>query len=152
MIYSGRYDLAADRWVACVRTLSFVGKDLTGATFASHVRLTKDATGAPLVTLGNAASAAAEGLRVINVATATIAQHIANGWLTVPPPGYELTDTVTITQVGLRINETTMEGLPFPAERGQDATLQWDLHITPTGKDKDKYLGGDFIVKAGATE
>ena len=152
MVQPGRYDLKADRWVACVRTFSFVGLDLTGATFAAHIRLTKDATGSPLITLANAASAAAEGIRVNNVGTATIAQHIANKWLSSPPPGYELTDVVTITQVGLRINETSVEGLPFPTERGQDATLQWDMHITPTGKDKDKYLGGDFIVRAGATE
>jgi hypothetical protein len=152
MIQPGRYDIFADRWVACVRTFSFVGFDFTGSTFASHIRLTPDATGAALVTLGNAASASAEGIRVIAVATATVAQHIANGWLTVPPPHYVLTDTVTITQIGMRINETTVEGLPFPAERGNDNWLAWDLHITPVGKDKDKYLGGDFVVRAGATQ
>lgn len=151
MISPGRYDIAADRWVACIRTFTFVGKDFTGATYNSEIRLTKDATGAALVTLTNA-SAGAQGLRTINVFTDTVAGHIANGYLDEVPPGYDLADTVTISQVGLRINETTVEGLPFPGERGNDATLQWDLHITPTGGIKDKYLGGDFIVRAGATQ
>jgi hypothetical protein len=151
MISPGRYDILADRWVACIRTFTFVGKDFTGATYLSHIRLTKDASGAPLVTLADAA-AGAEGLRLIGVFTSTVANHIAAGRLDVVPPGYELTDTVTLSQVGFRVNETSMEGLPFPAERGNDNTLQWDLHITPTGGIKDKYLGGDFVVRAGATQ
>jgi len=151
MISPGRYDINADRWVACVRTFTFVGKDFTGATFNSEIRLTKDATGAALVTLTNAA-AGAQGLRVVAVYTDTVANHIANGHLNEVPPGYKLTDTVTLTEVALRVNEVTMESLPFPGERGNDATLQWDLHITPTGGLKDKYLGGDFVVRAGATQ
>jgi hypothetical protein len=151
MISPGRYDIKADRWVACIRTFTFVGKDFTGATFNSEIRLTKDATGVALVTLTDAA-AGAQGLRLIGVFTDTVANHIANGYLDEVPPGYTLTDTVTISQVGYRVNETTVEGLPFPGERGNDATLQWDLHVTPTGGLKDKYLGGDFVVKAGATQ
>jgi len=143
--------MSADRWVACIRTFAFVGLDFTGATFASHVRLTKDAVGAPLVTLANA-SAGAEGIRVIAVTTATVAEHIAAGRIDSVPPGYTLTDTIAVSEVGLRINETTMEGLPFPPERGDDALLAWDMLITPSGGIKDKYLGGDFIVRAGATQ
>jgi hypothetical protein len=152
MISPGRYDISADRWVACIRTFSFVGLDLTGATFLSHIRLTPDAAGAPLASLGNAASSAAEGLRVIDVQTDTIENFIASGWLSSFPPGYAADDTVTITQVGMRVNETTVEGLPFPGERGADSVLAWDMHITPSGGIKDKYLGGDFIVRAGATQ
>lgn len=151
MISPGRYNLAADRWVACIRTFSFVDRDFTDATLLSHVRLKKDVSGTPLVNLTNAA-AGAEGLRIIGVFTSSIADHIANGRLDEVPPGYQLTDVVPVSQVGMRINETTMEGLPFPGERGDDATLQWDLHITPTGGIKDKYLGGDFIVRAGVTQ
>lgn len=151
MISPGRYDIKADRWVSCIRTFTFVGKDFTGATFNSEIRLTKDATGAALVTLTNAA-AGAQGLRLIATYTSTVQAHIDAGRLDEVPPGYELTDTVVLSQVGYRVNETTVEGLPFPGERGDDATLQWDLHITPTGGVKDKYLGGDFVVKAGATQ
>jgi len=151
MISPGRYDISADRWVACLRTFSFVGLDLTGATFLSQVRQKPDLGGAPLVALTDAA-AGAEGLRLIGVYTSTIAAHIAAGRLDVVPPGYKASDTVVLSQVGMRINETTMEGLPYPGERGDDATLAWDLHITPTGGLKDKFLGGDFIVRAGVTQ
>lgn len=151
MIRPGRYDISADRWVACIRTFSFVGLDFTGAVFLAHVRLKPDVTGTPLVNLANAA-ANAEGLNLLGVFTGTIAAHIAAGRLSEVPPGYSATDTATISQVQMRINETTMEGLPYPGERGDDATLAWDIHITPTGGIKDKYLGGDFIVRAGVTQ
>jgi hypothetical protein len=151
MISPGRYDISADRWVACIRTFSFVGLNFTGAAFLSQVRLYPDIGGTPLVALANAA-ANAEGVSVLGVTTSTVQAHIAAGRLSEVPPGYELTDTVTVSQVQLRINETTMEGLPFPAERGDDATFAWDMHITPSGGTKDKYLGGDFICRAGATQ
>ena len=151
MISPGRYDIQADRWVACIRRFSFVGLDFTGATLASHIRLTPDAVGTPLVTLANAA-ANAEGLNILAVTTDTVAAHIAAGRIDDVPPGYATTDTVTISELQLRVNETSMEGLPFPGERGENATLAWDIHITPSGGIKDKYLGGDFIVRAGATQ
>jgi hypothetical protein len=151
MIRPGRYDISADRWVACIRTFSFVGLDFTGATYLAQVRQKPDLGGVPLVALVDAA-ANAEGLHLIGVWTQTIAQHIDAGRLHEVPPGYKLTDTVVLSSVGMRINETTMEGLPYPGERGNDATLAWDLHITPTGGLKDKFLGGDFIVRAGVTQ
>jgi hypothetical protein len=151
MITPGRYDIKADRWVACIRTFNFVGLDFTGATFLSNVRLEPDAPGAPLVLLNNAA-AGAEGLRLVGVWTQTIQQHIDAGRIHSVPPHYKLTDTVPLSTVEMRVNETTMEGLPYPGERGDDATLAWDIHITPTGGVKDKYLGGNFVVRAGATQ
>jgi hypothetical protein len=151
MISPGRYDISADRWVACVRTFSFVGLNFTGAIALAHIRLYPDAPGTPLVTLATAA-ANAEGIAVLGVFTATVQAHIDAGRLSAVPPGYELTDVVTLSQVQLRVNETSMEGLPFPGERGGDATLAWDIHITPSGGIKDKYLGGAFIVRAGATQ
>jgi len=151
MISPGRYDINADRWVACVRTFSFVALDLTGAHAFAQVRLKPDLGGAPLVSLIDAA-ANAEGLNVLGVTTSTVADHIAAGRLSEVPPGYTLTDTVVLSQLQLRINETTMEGLPYPGERGDDATFAWDLQMTPTGGLKDKYLGGDFIVRAGVTQ
>jgi hypothetical protein len=151
MIAPGRYDLKADRWVACIRTFNFVGLDLTGAVFLANVRLKPDASGAPLVLLNNAA-AGAEGIRFVGVWTQTIQQHIDAGRIHAVPPHFELTDTVPLSTVEMRINETTMEGLPWGPERGDDAALAWDLHVTPTGGIKDKYLGGDFIVRAGVTQ
>ena len=151
MISPGRYDISADRWVACIRTFAFVALDFTGATFLSQVRLKPDLGGTPLVSLANAA-ANAEGLHLIDAITSTIAAHILAGRLSEVPPGYALTDVVVVSRVGMRINETTMEALPYPGERGDDAYLAWDIHITPTGGTKDKYLGGDFIVRAGVTQ
>ena len=151
MISPGQYDIRADRWVACLRQFNFVGVDFTGATFAAELRLTPNATGAALVTLANA-SAGAEGLRLIAATTATVAAHIAAGRLAEVPPGYTLASVVVVSEVGMRINETTMEGLPFGPERDSDSPLAWDLLVTPSGGIKDKYLGGDFIVLAGVTQ
>lgn len=152
MITPGRYDIGADRWVACIRTFAFLGLDFTGAVFVTHVRLTPDATGSPLVSLATVGSLAAEGISLLYAGTDTITNHVTAARLGEIPDGFVGTDSVTLSQIGLRINETTMEGLPFPAERGDDAVLAWDMHITPSGGVKDKYIGGTFTVRAGATE
>lgn len=160
MITPGRYDIGADRWVACIRTFAFVGLDFTGATFSAQVRLTPDATGSPLVSLATVGGISTEGVSLLYGGTATITAHIAAGRLHAIPSGtnpltglpYAAGDTVALSQVGFRINETTMEGLPFPGERGDDAVLAWDMHITPSGGIKDKYMGGIFTVRAGVTQ
>lgn len=147
-----RYDIGADRWVACIRSFAFLNFDFTGATFVGQVRLTPDATGSPLVDLATVTLSTAEGIRLIYAGTDTVAAHIAAGRLTAVPSGYASGDNLLLSQLGLRINETTMEGLPFPAERGDDAVLAWDMHITPSGGTKDKYIGGVFTVRAGVTQ
>lgn len=151
----GRYDIGADRWVACIRNLSFVGVDFTGATFIAQVRLTPDAPGAALVDLSTVLTSSAEGVRLVYGGTDTVANHIAAERMTgamAEAAGLEPADAVALSQVGLRINETTMEGLPFPDERGDDLALAWDMHITPSGGVKDKWIGGTFTVRAGATQ
>lgn len=155
MITTGRYDIGADRWVACIRAFAFAGVDFTGATFAAQVRLLPDAGGSPLVNLATVGSGASEGLYLAYAGTATVATHIAAGRLTeaqADAAGYASGDSLLLSSVGLRINETTMEGLPFPAEVGDDALLYWDMHITPSGGIKDKYLGGTFTVRSGVTQ
>lgn len=159
MIEPGRYDISADRWVACIRVFTFVGFDFTAGVFKAQVRLKPDLTGTPLVDLANAASNA-EGLSLLYGGTDTIANHITAGRLaevpdaTNPATGnpYLPTDMVALSQLQLRINETTMEGLPAAAEVGDNSELAWDLHITPNGGIKDKWLGGDFTVRAGVTQ
>lgn len=126
--------------------------DLTDAEFAMQVREVPDVPGTPLVDLATVTTAAAEGVRTIEVATDTIANHILAGRLLGVPSGYDAANSVTLSVVGIRINETTMEGLPFPDERGDNAVLAWDLHITPSGGTKQKYAGGTFTVRAGATQ
>jgi hypothetical protein len=44
-----------------------------------------------------------------------------------------------------------MEGLSLPAEVGDSLNLVWDLHVT-LGGNKDKYAGGTFEVRGGATQ
>ncbi|MFS0736924.1 hypothetical protein ABC347_07730 [Sphingomonas sp. 1P06PA] len=112
-------------------TLSFEGFDLTGATLRAQVRLLPDIAGTPLVDLPTVTSASTEGLRLISVAT---------------------TGGVTTSIVGIRINETTMEGLPLPDEIGADALLYWDMHVTPSGGLKQRWLAGTFTVRAGVTQ
>lgn len=147
-------DLYADRRVPFVRSIVFIGHDLTGATFAMEIRSIFDASGAALITLAGGVIAGAEGVRLIYGGSATIAAHITAGRLIVVPPGFQSTDTVTLSEVGIRINETTMEDVakvPYPAERGSNVELAWDMQVTPTGLSKDVYARGLFIVRPAAT-
>lgn len=160
MLTPFRLDLAGDRWVPFIATLPFGNIDLTGATFAMHVRAVADVTGSPLVNLTTVTTASAEGVRLIDATTATLAAHLAAGRIDAIPSGinpatgvaYASTDSVAVSRVGIRINETTMEGLPFPDERGDSSEMVWDLHVTPSGGVKEKYAGGIFTVRAGATQ
>lgn len=147
-----RIDINADRWVACIRELAFVDYDFTGATFAAQVRATKDATGSALVDLGTVTSSASEGVRLIYGGTDTIANHITAGRLAEVPTGYASSDSVALSSVGIRINETTMEAMPEPDDLGDDYVAAWDIHITPSGGIKEKYAGGNFTVRAGVTQ
>lgn len=122
--------LGGPRWQALATTMRFDGADLTGATFRLQVRLLANAPGAPLVDLQTVTSAAAEGVRLI---------------------GVETIDGRPVSTLGIRINETTMEGLPFTGEMGDSSLLAWDMQITPAGGLKRKWVGGDFIVEPGVT-
>lgn len=152
MITPGHLPLGADRWTPFVATFRFVGVDLTGAVLASQVRLYKDAPGDPLVDLAQVTTAAAEGVRIIYAGSDTVANHIAAGRLTAAPTGYVDADTLALSLIGMRINETTMEGLPPGGRAGSDVELVWDLHITPSGGLKGKWLYGPFTVRAGVTQ
>lgn len=132
MITPGKLDLVAQRWTPYVYVIDFPGLDFTGATMAMDVRLYRDAPGAALVALGNAASNA-QGLSV-SVATE---------------------DDVTTSSVQIRINETTLEALLLnstPAAHGKDVGLVYDLHITGGGFIKTRWIEGSFTVRAGATQ
>lgn len=160
MIRTGRYDIQADRWVACIRTFTFVGYDFTDGVFVAQVRQKPDLTGTPEVDLATVVSAAAEGLMLEYAGTDTIANHITAGRLASVPDAinpatgvpYVASDSVDLSILRMRINETTMEGMPPAAELGDNAELYWDLHITPDGGIKDKWLGGEFVVVSGVTQ
>lgn len=145
-------DIHADRWVACIRTLAFVGYDFTGATFKSQVRQTKDSGGTPLADLSTVTLSTAEGVRLIYGGTDTVANHITAGRLSEVPPGFTAASSIAVSQLGIRINEATMEAMPLGAEVGDDAEAAWDLHVTPSGGLKDKFAGGKFVIRAGVTQ
>lgn len=144
-------DIHADRHVACYRRLSFVGFDFTGADFVAQVRKTPEATGSALIDLATTGSTATQGIRLAYSGTADVVDHISNGYLTVVPDGLDLDTPVALSVVVIQILETGMEGLPLASVRSKDLTLYWDMHITPSGGIKDKYAGGEFLVRAGVT-
>lgn len=155
-----RIDFAGDRYVAFLRTVAFIGYDFTGATFAMQVRDRKDG-GTVRATLGTVGvMPSVEGVGLFFGGTATVASHIATGRLTSviydytnPDTGvnYVSSDSVVLSVLRIRIDETTMEAMPFAAEVGDDRLFYWDLHVTPSGGVKDKYAGGDFLLRAGVT-
>lgn len=152
MMQPGRYDIGADRWVACIRTFTFVGVDFSaGFLISAQVRLTPDAPGSPLINLNAVSTLSSEGVSLGYAGSATVTAHIAAGRLSAVPAGMVASDTVALSVLNMRINETTMESLPLPAERGGNVVLAWDMHITPSGGIKDKYMGGDFIIRSGVT-
>jgi hypothetical protein len=127
----GYLPFADVRWTPFIRTLSFRGIDLTGATLRAQVRSTRDVVASPLVDLQTVGSANTEGLRLLSAG---------------------LVDGVMTSVIYMRINEATMEGLPAAAEPGDDLRLWWDMHITPAGGVKQRYLWGEFILLAGVTQ
>lgn len=130
MITPGRLDLMVQRWTPFVYQIDFEGLDFTGATMAMQVRLYRDAPGAPLISLGNAASNA-EGLSV----------------------SVETVDNAPVSTVQIRINETTAEALLLNAGKpGDDVRLVYDVHITGGGFPKTRWLEGALIIRAGATQ
>lgn len=147
----GRLPLWGDRWTPFTRTLQFEGIDLTGATFAMQVRDRKDG-GQVRADLDTVATAAAEGVRLIYGGTATVAAHIAAGRIEEAPEGMADGDSLTLSLIGIRINESTMEAMTAATEIGDDANAWWDLHVTPSAGLKDLYLHGPFIIRAGVTQ
>lgn len=130
MITPGRLDLAVQRWTPFVYQIDFEGLDFTEATMAMQVRLYRDAAGAPLISLTNAASNA-QGLSV------SVGE----------------VDEQVVSTVQIRINETTAEALLLNAGKpGDDVRLVYDLHITGGGFAKTRWLEGSLIIRAGATQ
>ncbi|MGH6979368.1 MAG: hypothetical protein ACRED4_08785 [Brevundimonas sp.] len=140
MITPGRLDLSVQRWTPFVYQIDFPWLDFTGATMAMQARLYRDAPGAPLISLSNAASNA-EGL---SVSVETIDGYVEGG---------ETYDDVTVSTIQIRINETTAEALLLNAGKpGDDVRLVYDLHITGGGFPKTRWAEGALIVRAGATQ
>lgn len=82
------------------------GIDLTNVGMTMHIRLGGDVPGYPLVALAKVTNGNAEGLRVAGVA-------VENG--------------VPVTDLRIRINKSTRQGLPYMGEIGDAAVLAYAL-------------------------
>ena len=147
-------DLYGDRYVPFIETIPVLEEDFTGATFKMQVRDRKDG-GALLADLATVVSMASEGVTLVYGGTDTVANHVTAGRLDpadVTALGLADADNLTLSTLGIRINETTMEAMPTGTEIGDDVPLYYDMHITPSGGTKDLWFGGAFTIRAGVTQ
>jgi hypothetical protein len=109
-----------------VDTTEFAAFDYSGATFVLEIRDWADKPGSPIIALTNAAPNA----QGVSVTVAT-------------------TGGIPTSTVQIRINETTIEGLPFGNPRGTDWRGVYALDITGGGHAKTRRMRGKFTVVAG---
>lgn len=124
--------LTAGRWVAFTHSVFVEGLDLTDATFAMQVRDSWNG-GALRADLRKVTTASAEGVRLVGVTE-------ING--------------LSVSEIGIRINETTMETMSAAGagiDPDADLDLVYDLHVTRAGL-SEIFMRGPFIVQAGSTE
>jgi hypothetical protein len=126
---AARLSIGADRYTACVRTIRLVGIDATNANPRMQVRLIEDTPGLALVDLQQQQVKTAEGLFIESVV-------IENG--------------VPVTTLLVRINKTTMKGLPYAGELGSATTLAYDL-IGTFGGDERRLIYGNLVILPGVT-
>ncbi len=129
MSYAAYLPILADRYTPCVRTIRFKGLDLRGRVMRMQLRLATDTRGVPLVDLGSVDTAQAQGLALLEV---------------------EDNAGLITSVLQIRINETTMEGLPYLGELGDATVLAYDL-ITTIGGDKRVLMRGTFAIDPGVT-
>ena len=129
MSYAAQVDIVADRYTPCVRTIVFRGLDLTGVSLRMQCRQTGDTPGAPWFDLQNVDNSQAQGLKLVSVS---------------------VVDSYPVSTLQIRINETTVEGLPYTGELGDATTLSYDLQGT-FGGDKRVLVAGKFIIASGVT-
>lgn len=130
-------DIPAFKRVPFDDDVAIIGENLTGATFAMHIRAHPGDTGTALVSLANA-SAPSQGLSVIY------------------NPAYQYMDGVELitapaSQIRICIDEATLEGLSLGTPYDEPVELYYDLHTTPSGGTKRVQFGGQFILKPGVT-
>lgn len=148
-------DLVGDRYTPFSESLVFFGFDFTSASFAMQVRDSWNG-GTLRADLATTVSSSAQGVRMAYAGTATIADHITAGRVSLADAtaaGYISTDSVLLTHLTLRINESTMEAMPLAdPDANEDLELVYDLHITPSGSSKAVFVRGTFTVRAGSTQ
>jgi hypothetical protein len=129
MATAARLPLAAWRNELCVRTIRFVGLDLTGVDMRAQIRLRPDAPGVPLISLATVTTAAAEGLKL---------------------NGVSVTAGVPSSEIVLRINKATMTDAtkaPYGGESGADTALAYAIQLGGISR-----VVGQFIVLANVMD
>lgn len=123
--------LVAGRWVPFLHDITVEGMDLTGATFAMQVRDDWNG-GAIRADLDTVATASAEGVRLASV---------------------ETVDSLPVSTIGIRINESTMAAMPLdPANPEGAMKLVYDLQVERTAGLPEVMMRGTFTVQEGSTE
>jgi hypothetical protein len=148
-----RVDLFGDRYVPLLTTITVLEQDFTGATFNMQVRDRKDG-GALRADLDTVANLTLEGVCIVYAGTDTVTAHIAAGRMTQEDAtdlGLAGGDSVAVSVLGIRVNEATMEAMPFGDEIGDDKVLFYDMHISPSGGTNDVWIAGTITVRAGVT-
>jgi hypothetical protein len=148
-----RIDLFGDRYVPLLTTITVLEQDFTGATFNMQVRDRKDG-GALRADLDTVANLTLEGVCIVYADTDTVTNHIAAGRMTQEDAdslGLAGADNLEVSVLGIRVNEATMEAMPFAEEIGDDVELVYDLQISPSGGTNDVWVLGSFTVRAGVT-
>lgn len=82
------------------------GVDLTFVSMTMHIRLGRDVPGLPLVALAKVTNGNAEGLRVAGVTVEA---------------------GIPVTDLRVRLNKSTRQGLPYAGELGDDTLLEYAL-------------------------
>lgn len=127
MAMTARLDLSVWRNDDVYETqLRVKGLDLSAATLRAQIRLAPDTPGAPLVDLATVANGNAEGIRVASVV---------------------VEDGVTVSNLRIRLNKSTRQGLPYSGELGDAARLAWAFSI-----DGRTRIVGDVIILAHALD
>lgn len=150
------FTLYGDRRLAFNDTVAFFGFDLTGAAVRMDVRTAPDASGAALLTL----STGTGEITIAYAGTDTVANHIAAGRISredLPNEGgySELADgdNLALTLIDLHIDAADMVLAAVPAfENGDSVELAFDILITPTAGEEEKYAYGPFAVRGTVTQ
>lgn len=147
MIQAATLPLVGNRWTPFVYSIAIYGKVLLGASVAMEVRLTFDTPGEPLLSISTS-----NGILFPYVGSDTVANHIAAGRILAVPKGMAADDNLDLSLIKLSIPEASMEAMPFPPERGDDAVFRYDIVVAPSGGTEEVWFRGTFTVRAGATQ
>lgn len=130
-------DIVAPKRVPFDDTIARMWEDYSGATPLMEIRSEPGVSGDPVVSLG-LSSAGSQGLIVTYDAD-------------FPDPDDPESGTAGASLVRIIINETTLEGLEYGADREDRVVLYYDIHLTPTSGKKFVFCAGRFIVDPGVT-